>query len=148
MSSHSRGRRRESHRRCQPNRASDRGGPDVNGRYDDMNDYAPLTLHVPEPAVRPGGVPDFSSVRVPTAGSVPRPEVNADPETIRDLAYSIIRVLKSDGQAVGPWSGLLDDDELLQGLRDMMTLRAFDARMVMAKRRSVALSARRSCRAT
>lgn len=99
-----------------------------------MTGYAPLTLHVPEPAVRPGGVPDFSSVRVPTAGSVAQPEVNADPETVRDLAYSIIRVLKSDGQAVGPWSGLLDDDELLQGLRDMMTLRAFDARMVMAQR--------------
>ena len=28
----------------------------------------------------------------------------------------------------------MDDDELLQGLRDMMTLRAFDARMVMAQR--------------
>ena len=60
-----------------------------------MTGYAPLTLHVPEPAVRPGGAPDFSSVRVPTAGSVAQPEVNADPETVRDLAYSIIRVLKS-----------------------------------------------------
>ena len=58
-----------------------------------MPDYAPLTLHVPEPAVRPGGSPDFSSVRIPDAGSVARPEVNAAPESIRDLAYSIIRVL-------------------------------------------------------
>jgi len=99
-----------------------------------MTDYAPLTLHVPEPAVRPGGIPDFSSVRVPQAGSVARPEVNADPEAIRDLAYSIIRVLNPDGEAVGPWAGLLENEELLQGLRHMMILRAFDTRMVMAQR--------------
>ena len=99
-----------------------------------MMDYGPLTLHVPEPAVRPGGTPDFSSVRIPEAGSVARPEVNADPESIRDLAYSIIRVLDRDGEAVGPWSGLLNTEELLEGLRHMMTLRAFDARMVMAQR--------------
>ena len=99
-----------------------------------MNDYAPLSLHVPEPAVRPGGTPDFSSVRIPHAGSVARPEVDADPESIRDLAYSIIRVLNRDGEAVGPWSGLLRAEELLGGLRHMMTLRAFDARMLMAQR--------------
>src|SRR5271165_6828961 len=99
-----------------------------------MTDYGPLRLHVPEPAVRPGDTPDFSSVRIPEAGSVARPEVDADPESIRDLAYSIIRVLNRDGEAVGPWAGLLTDDELLDGLRHMMTLRAFDARMLMAQR--------------
>jgi 2-oxoisovalerate dehydrogenase E1 component alpha subunit len=60
--------------------------------------------------------------------------VDADPEAIRDLAYSIIRVLNRDGQAVGPWAGLLGEDELRAGLRDMMILRAFDARMLMAQR--------------
>lgn len=99
-----------------------------------MADYAPLTLHLPEPAVRPGGIPDFSGVRIPRAGSVARPEVDADPESIRDLAYSIIRVLDRNGEAVGPWANLLTNEELLEGLRDMMTLRAFDARMVMAQR--------------
>ena len=99
-----------------------------------MTDYGPLRLHVPEPAVRPGGTPDFASVQIPRAGTVARPEVDADPETIRDLAYSIIRVLNRDGQAVGPWAGLLSDEQLLAGLRDMMTLRAFDARMQMAQR--------------
>jgi 2-oxoisovalerate dehydrogenase E1 component alpha subunit len=99
-----------------------------------MPDYAPLTLHVPEPAVRPGGTPDFSNVRIPHAGSVARPEIDADPESIRDLAYSIIRVLNRDAQAVGPWAGLLSTEELLAGLRDMMILRAFDARMVTAQR--------------
>jgi 2-oxoisovalerate dehydrogenase E1 component alpha subunit len=99
-----------------------------------MTDYSPLTLHVPEPAVRPGGTPDFSNVKIPKAGVVPQPNVDVDPETIRDLAFSIIRVLNRNGEAVGPWSGLLSDDELLEGLRHMMTLRTFDARMLIAQR--------------
>ena len=99
-----------------------------------MDGDAPLSLHVPEPEVRPGGTPDFSSVRIPRAGSVARPEVDADPQSIRDLAFSIIRVLNRDGEAVGPWAGLLSDAELLEGLRNMMTLRSFDARMQMAQR--------------
>ena len=98
-----------------------------------MTDYPPLALHVPEPAVRPGGHPDFSNVEIPEAGSVDRPEVDADPASMRKLAYSIIRVLNRDGEAVGPWAGSLDE-ELLEGLRHMMTLRAFDARMQMAQR--------------
>ena len=87
-----------------------------------MTAYGPLKLHVPEPAVRPGGTPDFSSVRIPHAGSVARPAVDADPEAIRDLAYSIIRVLNRDGEAVGPWAGLLSDEALLAGLRVTRTL--------------------------
>ncbi len=99
-----------------------------------MATQAPLTLHVPEPEVRPGGMPDFSAVKIAAAGSVRRPEVDAGPEDIRDLAYSIIRVLNRKGEAVGPWAGLLSDDELKEGLRNMMTLRAFDARMLIAQR--------------
>jgi len=99
-----------------------------------MIGYAPLTLYVPEPAVRPGGTPDFSNVSIPRAGSVGRPGIDVDPKAIRDLAFSIIRVLNREGQAVGPWAGLLNDVELLEGLRHRMTLRAFDARMLMAQR--------------
>ena len=100
-----------------------------------MTEVPHLSLHVPEPAVRPGGQPDFSSVKIAKAGSVPRrPAVDVAPEDIRDLAYSIIRVLNREGEAVGPWAGLLSDEELLTGLRNMMKLRAFDARMVMAQR--------------
>jgi len=101
-----------------------------------MSDRKPLTFHVPEPAVRPGGTPDFSDVQIPQAGSVERPEVDTPPEQMRELAYKIIRVLNRDGEAVGPWAGLLSDDELLEGLRHMMTLRAFDTRMQMAQRQS------------
>ncbi len=99
-----------------------------------MQDRSPLRFHVPEPEVRPGDQPDFSNVMIPKAGSVPRPPVDADPRDIRDLAYSIIRVLNREGEAVGPWAGTLTQEELLEGLRHMMTLRAFDARMQTAQR--------------
>ena len=64
----------------------------------------PLRFHVPQPASRPGEQPDFSHVVIPKAGSVERPPVDVDPKDIRDLAYSIIRVLeREEGVAVGPW---------------------------------------------
>jgi 2-oxoisovalerate dehydrogenase E1 component alpha subunit len=99
-----------------------------------MSDAGRLSFHVPAPAVRPGGTPDFSDVKISPAGEVRRPEVEVAAEEIRDLAYSIIRVLNREGAAVGPWAGQLSKDELLEGLRHMMTLRAFDARMLMAQR--------------
>ncbi|MFA5538166.1 MAG: 3-methyl-2-oxobutanoate dehydrogenase (2-methylpropanoyl-transferring) subunit alpha [Gemmobacter sp.] len=103
---------------------------------DDAHDLPPLRLTVPEPEVRPGGQPDFSHVSIPPAGAVRRPEVDADPESIRDLAFTIIRVLNRQGEAVGPWAEGLDlsDDDLRAGLRHMMLLRAYDARMLMAQR--------------
>src|SRR3954470_9558186 len=104
------------------------------GRNATMSEPGQLRFHVPEPAVRPGGHPDFSNVKIPEAGSVRRPPIDADPESIRDLAYSIIRVLDRDGAAVGPWAGTLSDEETAEGLRHMMLLRAFDARMQLAQR--------------
>lgn len=91
-------------------------------------------LHVPEPALRPGDEPDFSAVAIPRAGTVRRPDPGDSPEDMRDLAFSIIRVLNRKGEAVGPWAGTLDDDALMEGLRHMMTLRAYDARMLTAQR--------------
>ena len=70
-----------------------------------MADTAPLHFHVPEPEVRPGDTPDFSKVVIPEAGSVERPPVDAEPDSIRKLAFSIIRVLNRKGEAVGPWAG-------------------------------------------
>ncbi|MFQ5562796.1 MAG: 3-methyl-2-oxobutanoate dehydrogenase (2-methylpropanoyl-transferring) subunit alpha [Parvularculaceae bacterium] len=99
-----------------------------------MTDYPPLKLRVPEPEFRPGDKPDFSGVAIPKAGSVRRPEVDVAPEEIRDLAYSIIRVLDRKGNAVGPWAGLLSDEEARGGLADMLRVRAYDARMLMAQR--------------
>jgi 2-oxoisovalerate dehydrogenase E1 component alpha subunit len=99
-----------------------------------MSDPDRLSFHVPAPAVRPGGTPDFSEVKIAPAGEVRRPDVDVAAEDIRDLAYSIIRVLNREGEAVGPWTDQLSPEELLEGLRHMMTLRAFDARMLMAQR--------------
>lgn len=94
----------------------------------------PLQFHVPKPASRPGEKPDFSHVVIPKAGSVARPPVDVDPKDIRDLAYSIIRVLDRKGEAVGPWVPDLSHEDLIRGLRHMMTLRTFDGRMQMAQR--------------
>ncbi|MEC8293094.1 MAG: 3-methyl-2-oxobutanoate dehydrogenase (2-methylpropanoyl-transferring) subunit alpha [Pseudomonadota bacterium] len=96
--------------------------------------YEPLSLNVPEPGCRPGDTPDFSDFEIPRAGEVKRPPVDVDPDTIRDMAFSIVRVLNKDGQAVGDWAGALTAEELRQGLRHMMTLRTFDARMQTAQR--------------
>ncbi len=93
-----------------------------------------LSLHVPEPSVRPGGTPNFSHVDTPEAGEVPRPPIDIAASEIRDFAYSMIRVLDDRGRAVGPWSGLLASEALRQGLRDMMLTRAFDARMLLSQR--------------
>ncbi|WP_083593284.1 3-methyl-2-oxobutanoate dehydrogenase (2-methylpropanoyl-transferring) subunit alpha [Aurantimonas sp. 22II-16-19i] len=93
-----------------------------------------LRLHVPEPEVRPGGTPDFSGVKIARAGSVRRPPVDVDPAEIRDLAFSIVRVLNRAGEAVGEWAGTLGEEELLDGLKAMMRVRAFDRRMLMAQR--------------
>jgi len=94
----------------------------------------PLKLHVPEPEVRPGDSPDFSGLVLPKAGEARRPAVDAPAEDMRDLAYTIIRVLDEDGQAVGEWGDSLSDEEALAGLKNMLTVRAFDVRMQMAQR--------------
>ncbi len=99
-----------------------------------MSEIPPLSLYVPEPEFRPGDAPDFSDVEIARAGEVERPPVEVEAEEIRHLAYPIIRVLNRDGEAVGPWANELDDEEALQGLRDMMTVRAYDTRMLMAQR--------------
>jgi 2-oxoisovalerate dehydrogenase E1 component alpha subunit len=99
-----------------------------------MAKQRPLELYVPEPECRPGDTPDFSGVPIPKAGSVRRPTIDAAPEDMHDLAYSIIRVLNREGEAVGPWAGALSKDKALDGLRDMMRVRAYDARMLMAQR--------------
>ena len=60
-----------------------------------------LALHVPEPPFRPGDKPDFSGVKVPAAGSAPRPDVAASvmsttrarPDTVAIAAWSAVHGL-------------------------------------------------------
>ena len=99
-----------------------------------MSERKPLSLHVPAPPVRPGDKPDFSRMVVPRAGEVRRPPLDVAAQDIHDLAYSIIRVLNRQGEAVGPWMPELDAEALKAGMRAMMRARAFDARMMLAQR--------------
>ena len=94
----------------------------------------PQGSHVPEPEFRPGDRPDFSGLELPKAGEARRPDVDANPQDIRDLAYTIIRVMKRDGEAQGEWADALSDEDALTGLKNMMTVRAYDKRMQMAQR--------------
>ncbi len=93
-----------------------------------------LSLHVPEPEARPGDEVDFSHIEIPAAGSVARPDIAARPDEIRDLAYTLIRVLDDEGKAVGAWDPRLDADTLRRMLRDMMMVRTYDDRMYRAQR--------------
>lgn len=93
-----------------------------------------LSLHVPEPLVRPGDEPDFSGLTLPAAGSVSRPPEDVNPSKIKHLARTLIRVLDEDAQAVGDWVGELDAASCINGLQAMMRVRAFDERMVIAQR--------------
>jgi 2-oxoisovalerate dehydrogenase E1 component alpha subunit len=113
------------HQHRHPHRPGVRGG-------------GPLSIHIPEPTVRPGDTPDFSGVNIPRAGAAPRPAIDTPAAEMRDMAYSIIRVLNRKGEAVGPWAeavaAMATEDALRQGLRDMMTMRAIDRRMQIAQR--------------
>jgi 2-oxoisovalerate dehydrogenase E1 component alpha subunit len=94
----------------------------------------PLSLHVPEPKYRPGDAVSFDDMQFPDAGSVARPDSAADPATMRDLPFTLIRVLDPAGQAVGPWNPRLAPDRVRAILRAMMLTRAFDDRMFRAQR--------------
>src|SRR6478609_5503578 len=93
-----------------------------------------LALHVPEPSFRPGDTPDFSSLKVPPAGSAPRPDVAAPAADTHPLTTALVRVLDEQGKAVGPWDPKLDPETLRKMLRDMVTVRIFDDRMYRSQR--------------
>ena len=93
-----------------------------------------LNLHIPEPKLRPGDQPDFSDLKLPPAGSVPRPGVSAPAKELGPYTDALIRVLDDDGNAAGPWDPKLDADTLRRGLRAMMLTRAYDDRMFRLQR--------------
>src|SRR6476620_4120801 len=93
-----------------------------------------LALHVPEPSFRPGDTPDFSSLKIPGAGSAPRPDVAAPAPETHPLTTALVRVLGEDDKAVGPWDPKLDPETLRKMLRDMVTVRIFDDRMYRSQR--------------
>ncbi|MFK3889149.1 3-methyl-2-oxobutanoate dehydrogenase (2-methylpropanoyl-transferring) subunit alpha [Sphingomonas sp. NPDC079357] len=94
----------------------------------------PLSLHVPEPKFRPGDAVDFSDVAIPPAGAARRPDTAEAARDFTDLAYSMVRVLDENNQAVGAWNPRLSPDTLRRMLRHMATVRVFDERMFRAQR--------------
>ena len=99
-----------------------------------MSQHQALRLHVPEPSGRPGCTTDFSYLHVSPAGAVRRPPVDTTHFETQDLAYSLVRVLDENNQAVGPWAPQIEAPQLRRGLRAMMKTRIFDARMLIAQR--------------
>ena len=99
-----------------------------------MTQHDPLSLHVPEPTGRPGCATDFSYLHVSPAGEVRRPPVDTDPRSTSDLAFSLIRVLDADGNAVGPWAPEISVELLRAGMKAMMKTRIFDSRMLIGQR--------------
>src|SRR3569833_1050558 len=107
----------------------------MSNRDPDTRRNAPkLELHVPEPPFRPGDAPDFSSLKIPAAGSAPRPDTSAAASETHPLTTDLVRVLGDDSKAVGAWDPKLDPETLRKMLRDMITVRIFDDRMYRAQR--------------
>ena len=93
----------------------------------------PLRLRIPEPArghLPPDPVPFISA-----AGEMRRPDLDEKVERVALMRKQLVRVLDPEGQAVGEWVPTeLTTDDKVRGLRDMMLLRSFDARLLRAHR--------------
>lgn len=100
-----------------------------------MRQTPALRLHVPEPSGRPGHATDFSYLRLAPAGELRKPPLDVSFYDIKDMAFSLVRVLDDEGNAVGPWADpVIDPDLLRRGLRAMIKTRIYDARMQIAQR--------------
>ena len=74
-----------------------------------------LELHVPEPPFRPGDTPDFSSLKIPAAGSAPRPDVAAPAAETHPLTIDLVRVrLPIDAKHRGKRAGFCSLKQILQ----------------------------------
>jgi 2-oxoisovalerate dehydrogenase E1 component alpha subunit len=92
-----------------------------------------LRLRIPEPA---RGADPAERVRrhLSPAGEMRKPDLDEKVERIALMRKQLVRVLDDDGEAVGPWVPDLTAEQLRTGLRDMMLVRAFDARLLRAHR--------------
>lgn len=99
-----------------------------------MSNRPKLSLHVPQPHARPGEQPNFDHLVIPDAGAVRCPDIAAPEQGLRDLPFTLIRVLDNQDRAVGPWDPQLSAETMVKGLRAMMLTRAFDDRLFRAHR--------------
>jgi|TARA_Y100000310_G_scaffold169203_1_gene169230 2-oxoisovalerate dehydrogenase E1 component alpha subunit len=91
-------------------------------------------LTIPDAPFRPGESPDYSFLQLPSPEDTVRPDCMADAETVRQLAYSMVRVLDDDQHAKGAWDPQLPVAELLDGLRIMTLTRLYDDRLFRMQR--------------
>jgi 2-oxoisovalerate dehydrogenase E1 component alpha subunit len=63
-----------------------------------------------------------------------KPALDEKVERIALMRKQLVRVLDEDGNACGPWVPDLSPEQLVTGLRDMMLVRSFDARLLRAHR--------------
>lgn len=92
-----------------------------------------LRLRIPEP-VRGADPGERVRRHLSPAGEMRKPELDEKVERIALMRKQLVRVLDDDGQAVGPWVPDLTAEQLRTGLRDMMLVRSFDARLLRAHR--------------
>lgn len=91
-------------------------------------------IHIPVPSTRPGDLPDFSDINIPSANDSRRPAIDTDAHKMEDLAYGLIRVLSDENEATGPWVMDVDPQILQNGLRHMLLTRIYDDRMFRYQR--------------
>ncbi len=92
-----------------------------------------LQLRIPEPAR--GHRPADPVPYVSAAGEMRKPSLDEKVERIALMRKQLVRVIDDDGNAVGEWAPAeLDTAAKIRGLRDMMLLRSFDARLLRAHR--------------
>jgi len=100
---------------------------------DDRDGLPTLRLRIPEPA-RNADPSERVRRHLSLAGEMRKPELDEKVERIALMRKQLVRVLDDDGQAVGPWVPDLSAEQLRTGLRDMMLVRTFDARLLRAHR--------------
>ncbi|MCB0985194.1 MAG: 3-methyl-2-oxobutanoate dehydrogenase (2-methylpropanoyl-transferring) subunit alpha [Ilumatobacter sp.] len=92
-----------------------------------------LRLRIPEPAR--GAHPADPVPFISAAGEMRKPDLDEKVERVALMRKQLVRVLAEDGAAVGEWAPTtLTTDHKVRGLRDMMLLRSFDARLLRAHR--------------
>ena len=93
----------------------------------------PMALWVPTAPHRPGEVPCFAPL-AQQPGDLPRPDTLAPHEALGEHSTGLIRVLRDDGQADGPWQPRLSPQQLRSGLEVMLRARHLDTRMIAMQR--------------
>jgi 2-oxoisovalerate dehydrogenase E1 component alpha subunit len=91
-----------------------------------------LRLRIPEPAR--GHQPADRVHFISKAGEMKKPALDEKVERVALMRKQLLRVLDDEGAAVGEWAPDLTVAEKLAGLRNMMLVRSFDARLLRAHR--------------